>query len=120
MKLALVHIACNDYRNGNFCGRLEAVQYNELELVCAAGSVAISFLPQQRVRISRRVFEYVGRKAWVGNWCWDAISMPKKEAHRLIGYLREAGRWQCEGGPVRLCDWYDRPSVLTQGANDGT
>lgn len=49
------------------------------------------------VRISRRKFPILGYKEWVGNWCWDAVSMGAADGAELLNYLRELG-WHCEGG----------------------
>jgi hypothetical protein len=113
MSLAIVAICCNHHENGNFAGRCDSVTYDDLDLVSALkGACRFSLLSGNRFRLSRRVFSYVRSKEWFGNWCWDAFWMERREAHRLVAYLRQSG-WGCEGGPARLCDWYDKPTSPT-------
>lgn len=109
--MLIVHLCCNNPDNGFFDGRLLKVEYEGLELIHDdwLRGCSINFLGNGRaVRISRRVFHYRDMREWVGNWCWNAISMDKKEAHRLILYLRDSGQWTCEGGPTRIYDWFNK------------
>jgi hypothetical protein len=104
-----VSLACNDPDNGIFSGRLLMVEYNGMELTHDhwGVGVAISFLDERTIRVSRRQFAVNWRKSWYGNWCWEAVGMPRKEAHRLVAYLRESGDWHCESAPTRLYEWFN-------------
>lgn len=105
----IVSLACNDPDNGNFCGRLVMVEYNEMELTHDhwGRGCSVSFPDERTVKVSRRRFHIQGRKNWYGNWCWDAVHMTTKEARRLIRYLRAMGHWHCESGPSRLYEWFN-------------
>lgn len=107
----LVSICCNSPDNGELIGRLCGVDYNGMDLAHTGGSCKISFPRPSVVRISRRTFQFRTQREWVGNWCWNALAMTRREAHRLVAYLRSQPDWVCEGGPARLCDWYDRRSL---------
>lgn len=106
-----VHMCCNDPDNGIFASRLWRIEYRGMGLVHDdwLRGCAINFLGNDRaVRISRRVFRYSGMREWVGNWCWNAVGIDRKEAHRLIQYLRDSGQWNCEDAPTRLYEWFNR------------
>ncbi len=117
MKLAQVMLCCNDHRNGLFIGRLVAIELLGLSLAHDdfIDGCAVSFLGDNRIRISRRIFTYSGQREWVGNWCWNAITMVPLEAKRLLRYLRETGAWHCEEGPTRLFAWWHKSESAQQG-----
>lgn len=62
---------------------------------------------EKAIRISRRKFPILGYKIWVGNWCWDAVSMPAAAGADLLNYLKELG-WQCEGGISPYLEMWDK------------
>jgi hypothetical protein len=111
--LTLISIACNNPDNGHFTGHFSALHYGndqdtELQHADFLRGPRVTYLGDGRVRLSRRIFEYEREKEWYGNWCWNALWMRPEEARRLLRYLRESGGWHCEGGPVRLYDWFNR------------
>jgi hypothetical protein len=115
---AVVAVCCNHPDNGQFTGRCDSVTYDELDLVAGSkGNCTFRVLPGGRLRISRREFRFLGCKEWFGNWCWNAYRMRRKEAHRLVGYLREIG-WACEGGPIKLVEWYERSAPQHSGDHE--
>lgn len=95
----------NDGANGCPTGHIEGVDFmgdGEVRLELRDGvwppSRSPRFTPlDQAVRISRRTFPILGYRTWVGNWCWDAVSMRADIGADLLNYLRDLG-WQCEGG----------------------
>jgi len=109
----IISICCNDPANGSFTGRLLCVDYASMELCYNnwynGRGCSVSFKGDDRVRISRRLFTYAERKIWYGNWCWDALTMERKEARRLLRYLHDSGCWACESGPTRLYEWFNAP-----------
>jgi len=62
-----------------------------------------------RIRVGRRIYRVFGYKAWVGNWCWDEVTMHRAEICALIQQLLDRG-FDIEGGPD---DWAAqlRPAV---------
>ena len=111
----IISICCNNPDNGSFTGRLLCVDYASMELRHDdwLHGCAIAFLPNCKVRISRRTFEYEAHREWFGNWCWDGLAMRRHEAGRLLRYLHDSGCWACEGGPTRLFDWFNAPKRQT-------
>ncbi len=100
--------ACNDPDNGDFAGRAALVTYRDLELEAPNFDVGYRFADSSKtIRIHRRTFSITGRRDWIGNWCWNRYYLPRFEAKRLLLTLRSQG-WRSVGGPVRLCDWWDR------------
>jgi hypothetical protein len=71
MNYPMIHLACNDHRNGVFDGKLRAV-------------VATSIIK--------------GHKQWYGNWCWDVVWMHPKPAADFLNYLKTLSSWSVDGG----------------------
>ena len=44
-----------------------------------------------KVRVGRHTYWIGGYRQWVGNWCWDGVSMTRREARRLIVNLLARG-----------------------------
>jgi hypothetical protein len=112
--MTLISIACNHPDNGHFIHRFASLHYGDeqdMEIVhkfCGPRSgVSIKYLGDYRVRISHRIFTFQREKEWFGNWCWNAFWMERREARRLLRYLRDSGSWICEGGPDRLYRWFN-------------
>lgn len=61
---------------------------------------------KEAVRVSRRVFEITGYSTWVGNWCWDQITVTLPVGRELIHYLRSL-KWHNEGGTCEFGDIWD-------------
>jgi len=115
--LTLVSIACNHPDNGFFMGRFDSMHYGadqDME-VCSKywGSRAgfgVRYVGDGLIRISRRTFRFEREKEWFGNWCWNALWMPHDQARALLRYMRDSGKWHCEGGPSRLYHWFNSSS----------
>jgi hypothetical protein len=106
-------VACNDPDNGVFDGKTHAITYRmwdgeyvELEADDWNGYAFTEIAGG--IRLHRRVFSIEGSKDWVGNWCWNGYKLSRTQAKRLIGTLRESGRWRCTHGPCAWYDWFNR------------
>lgn len=120
--MTLISVACNDPDNGNFVGRFTTLHYGDdqdMEVECryygSRAGCSIRYLGDGRVRISRRIFRFKREKEWYGNWCWNALWMPRKEARRLLRYLRSKSDWTCVGGPTHLYNWFNRARLSESG-----
>lgn len=96
-QVVTVSLACNDARNGSYVGHTEAVDFDawpdghHISLRGRRLRVVFSGRGGKSLRVGRRWFDGDNRARWVGNWCWDAVSMPLAEAKRLVAYLIERG-----------------------------
>lgn len=45
----------------------------------------------QKVRVGRRVWPIHGYNSWVGNWCWDEVTMERRHARELIAHVISRG-----------------------------
>jgi hypothetical protein len=89
-----VAFCCNDER-GHFTGKVEGVDFSdsrgfEARLSRGAGiRFDLDGTPAHRVKVGRRLFEIAPGSviSGYGNWCWDAVSMSRGEALRLLAYL---------------------------------
>lgn len=50
---------------------------------------------------------------WVGNWCWDAVSVSWPEALKIIKHLGTRPEWHMEEGPCDLFDAFDARREIT-------
>jgi hypothetical protein len=108
------HFACNDPRNGLFIGRASACQVGgkawNLELTHDSWGKGCPFMVAEtlmRFCIHRTWFPFAGHREWVGNWCWDAFSLKRPQALRLLLVMRNSGQWSCDAGPTRIARWWN-------------
>lgn len=106
---------CNNDDRGDCSGRIVAASYNDIDMANTGAGTRIRWYPGA-VKISRRVFEFQSVHHWYGNMAWTGVRMERKEAHKLVEYLRSMPQWCCEGGPARLCHWFDRRALPTPGS----
>lgn len=119
MDSVIVSVAVNCPDNGQFDGRCTAIEYNDMELRHDdwLRGCAFAYLGNGYIRVSRRLFKTVGGKEWYGNWCWDAVAMERKEARRLLRYIRDSGHWHCESAPTRLYNWFNGSPVSAHASS---
>jgi len=115
-------MACNDYRNGNHTGKVDAINITDesgdgLHLVgdrplsCGVTKSTNSGMPRflHIGHLRLRIHSY---SIWVGSWCFDEASMDNDELAKSVNYLRKRG-WRCEGGYVELADKYESSEDFT-------
>lgn len=87
MKPVSLMIQVNDYRNGMYVGRCGGVQISDFlhldprvlpEPRCTLNLKARTF------SIHRQSVPILSHGMWVGNWCWDEISVDAEDAALLI------------------------------------
>lgn len=121
-----VMLACNDPNSGAFAGRVIAAAFDDgaRQTVLKLDSpdypmgpgLALRFLDgpgrfnrgeaTDRIRLAGREFPILGRTAWVGNWCWDAVKVRDIWIPHLIEHLREH-KWQADEGDEALFTAYE-------------
>lgn len=107
--LTRIDFCCNDPDTGAFAGKVTQISYNDCDLEADNWSgYAFNVIGGN---ISRK-YPYRDMREWVGNWCWNSFWFYRDDAKRLLNDLRNSGRWNCTGGPVRLCDWFDKNHPL--------
>lgn len=103
-----MHFACNDER-GHFAGQIEGCSIDiggeTLELDGWARFTVDS--AGMRFLVHRVWFPFVAEREWVCNWCWNAYSMKRPQAVRLLQHLAHSGRWTCNSGPLRVVRWFE-------------
>lgn len=116
-----VMVCCNDYRNGNPTGRFESLEIFDCELT----GLPMTFSCEDRhhrernsgtgdmtARFGRLTVPALSYKSWVGNWCWDAVSVRLIYAVRIWNHLVSTGNWHCEGGPCELFDLFNSKGMI--------
>lgn len=114
----IVHLACNDWRNGSPQGWADAVKVGALSFVGGRVSVALekphdlSRFPL-RLRVGHVQVPALAYREWYGNWCWDAVEVRKVDALRIVNYLLRRQTWHIEEAPSELYDRLTARKALT-------
>ena len=114
-----VMIACNDHRNGHFCGRADAFQMvprgsHDASMELDGPPVAIRFEREycrrtgvnHFVRIANNKFAIRSHSEWVGNWCWDSVMMSRDDVRWLCRILKRK-QYHCNCAPEMLYRWFN-------------
>jgi hypothetical protein len=110
-----VMLACND-DNGNFDGKMRIVEvhdclYLEHEGFLEDEGLAFALGDDHGVPslvIGGCKFQYISRREWVGNICWDLFWMYGKAVQELLNYLVKTGQFTCTQGESRLYNWWEK------------
>ena len=105
-RMVRIDFCCNNPDNGQFWGKVCSISYDDLDL--EADNHYSFRIKDGCVRLHRRKYAFNGSREWTGNWSWNSYWLYRDDAKRLLNDLRSSGRWLCSGGPVRLCDWFER------------
>lgn len=113
-----IMLAVNDPDNGCHSGYLRAVDFDDLLSVWAYdNAMTCRYISDHKLRIGRRVFPIQGYTTWVGNWCWDAISVDYDTANAIAEHIRNSGKFSPEQGVIEVWDAWDNglPIYLKAG-----
>ena len=116
-----VMLCCNDDRNGDFLGRAEAIEVEDIQL--EGGSVTCNWISRRlsraksyegdsTLRIGRLFIPCLEYRTWVGNCCWDCAKIRAVHALRIINYLAKA-RWHAVEAEYRIFDAINERRVVT-------
>lgn len=106
-ELIPVMLCVNDYRNGQFAGRVS-------DICVFGGQVVFSLvdgdhacrIDSSRVQIGRLVLPHRGHREWVGNWCWDEVRLSHESVVRLMNWVRDKSTFRLECAAEPLWDWW--------------
>lgn len=99
-----VSLACNDHRNGEHQGYIEAVQI--VDVIQLEGARLRCFRMDGRLIVAGLTLPLHGYWTWVGNWCWDEARLTELDAWRLLEALRRE-RWHCTEAEAGLYAAWD-------------
>lgn len=108
--------AVNNPEDGVDTGRARAFNFNyrgdpeialELESTYWDGAIVCRMIGKDRLRIGRRVFPVLGHSTWVGNWCWDGVTVENHVAQAIAEHLRSTGKWSPCAGYEELWDAWE-------------
>ena len=114
-ELIRVMLCCNDPDNGIFDGHLSALeigpnmsfsstQWKGPRLAYLGGDGRT--FGHARVRIAGKVFPICGYRNWVGNWCWDCVTMRGETVIELLNWPRFSQFFDIDEGEERLFNWF--------------
>ena len=127
----MLAFCCNDYRNGMFAGKVDAIKFGagrgdfnfgtdyleDYELDLTGPEVHFRWLGNvstysiDSFRIGRRKFPCRGQTDWVGNWCWDACFVTRDVIRELCPWLKSRG-FSPESGASVLWRWWESLEVI--------
>lgn len=104
-----VSLACNDPRNGEHQGYIEALQI--ADVIQLEGARVRCFTMGGRLIVAGLTLPIHGYGVWAGNWCWDEVRLSTLDAWRLLEALRRE-RWSCGEAESVLYDAWDAGRAL--------
>lgn len=103
-----IMLAVNDPDNGIETGYVRAIDFDDLLSVWAYDPVmTCRCVGNDKLRLGRRVFPIQGYTTWVGNWCWDAVSVDIETANAIAEHIRKSGKFSPEQGVIEVWDAWD-------------
>jgi hypothetical protein len=117
-----VDFACNNPDNGNPVGKFHMMQVRagdidmEFEGPCYQSDGIRFNSDRGTTRVGRIKVNALSYKSWVGNWCWDSITVSLKDALRIINYVGRQTKqgWHMSCGSEILFDAFDKRHAITE------
>lgn len=99
VKPVRIDFACNDPDTGLFTGRVEAIHLPDgmLELESWGRPRTLAEL-EGAIRLSGKVWQVLGSRYGVGNWCWNGYWMEPHTAARFLAWLHGRQLFDCTSG----------------------
>lgn len=90
-------LATNDHRNGQPTGRVRALEIPDVISLEAPTPPPVGYIRpvSMRLRIAGWSYPVLAHASWVGNWCWDAVTVSDQDAVDILDRLRKTERWTC-------------------------
>lgn len=117
-----ITLACNDWRNGNFRGTVDAVNIEadddiEPMLALSGNEMPCGYTYDDNKRSGLwigdlRDIVLLGYARWAGNWCWDMACINDDDAVRIINYLM-GFEWDCDCGYGIAYRKYENAEYIT-------
>lgn len=106
-QLIKVMLCCNEPQNGHFSGYLTGFNVGDLEMACTLSEEGCWMLFEGNYLVVNSAQFYVAdRQRWVGNWCWDQVTMPAESVCRLLNWaFHNDFAW--EAGPSEFLEHLD-------------
>ena len=118
----VVMLACNDHRNGLPTGKCDAVQFLT-DWQAGAPVLKLDGGPwrcrliadtdrvwpdggryEGVLQFGRLALPWKNATSWVGNWCWEAVTLAVEQAAILVATLCASPRWGLEAAAMELYD----------------
>jgi hypothetical protein len=101
---------CMNDENGNETGRIEAINISTIDNDQANFSHhwngVRGEIGKDCVRIGRRTFPITGYNDYVGNICWNLVTVTPEVGAEIMKWLKQLTAFQCEGGTVEFLERY--------------
>jgi hypothetical protein len=95
-----IMLATNDHRNGEPTGHVRALQILDvITLDAPEPPPTCRILTDRRppyVEIDGTLYPIQDYASWVGNWCWDAVTVSDDDAVTILDRLRKTECWSID------------------------
>lgn len=110
-------LATNDHRNGQPTGTVGALEIPDVISLEAPHPeppcVIYPYRTPPHVEIEGAPYAILGYASWVGNWCWDAVTVSDDDAVDILDRLRKTERWTItEGAHAVFGKWKRGEKIL--------
>ena len=117
MNTLQLSLACNNYRNGAFDGLCRAIILGDCSVLKLESPWVDRFLKcaieGRRFRLGKgHWWPHRGHATWVGNWCWDAVTVTHTVAAEVLNFAARRG-YRPEMGLASLWDAIESRRPLT-------
>lgn len=102
-----VMLCCNNPDNGIFDGKLRALEIGpNMSFYAIQWEGRRIALLDNAIRISGKRFPVNGFREWVGNWCWDCVTMRGSTVLELLNWPRFRKFFEVDEAETRLFNWF--------------
>lgn len=89
-KLLAVMVCCNEPDSGRFSGYLTGFDIGDLQVSYGLSEEGCWMLFEGNyLKVRNDQFYVADRRRWVGNWCWDGVTMPAESVCRLLNWAKK-------------------------------
>lgn len=120
-----IGFACNRWQDGSPRGKVSSVEVRFRPGVSLELDITGWPEPPFTYHAERRVLVFLGRhwpirsyQTWVGNWCWDEVSVDPLVGLQMLRAMRADGRFGCTGGAVFLGNWFGMAPAQVENSNE--
>lgn len=113
-------LCCNSADNGLFESRLYGVELEGDKCGTALDfdSNRLGWGPQltftdSHIRVFRRSFPVLCRKSWVGNWCWEQVTLRLCVAAAFLTAIRKSQYFSLNGGSCEATGEFEAGTLIT-------
>lgn len=108
-----VNICVNSHKNGMPLYRLDGLSIDDfIQLEPIDRPLRCKRVGNNHLRIGKNIYRIYGYGTWVGNWCWDAVTVDVEVAQQILEYVRSTEHYNCFEAEISLFEAWDNGTPL--------